>query len=113
MRFIQDQFSTATPIIFPHLIHLSLVAHVDYTKQFLVHDKCNLPRLLELEIVYGPLLKVTNNFINDATSHTCAYLTNLHINKMFVRPENFNRYLPLLQYDRLFRKLDACKQISI
>lgn len=94
----KNKESSTTPIIFPHLLYLGLlgVTHEDYAEQFLVYNQCHLPRLVRFEINYGILVKVTKNFINDATRQTGAQLTNLIIEEMFVRPENFNKYLSLL-----------------
>jgi len=92
----KDEQQSKTPIVFPHLITLSIIGHEDYAEQFLVHNKCHLPRLLNLQIRYETLAMVTNNFTDDSTSLTCAKLTNLTINEPFVRTENFDVYFPLL-----------------
>ena len=102
LRISNDQPQTnrqesTTPIVFPHLILLKIFAsHEDYADQFLVHSKCHLPRLLNLEVGYKSLAIVTNNFTNNATRPTCAQLTSLTLNEPFVRTENFDEYFTLL-----------------
>ena len=87
----------STLIIFPHLIRLNLVnAHVDYAEQLLFDKNTGMPCLVDLCIKYESLAIVTNNFINDAARTTCAKLKRLRIDGLFVRPENFNQYFPLL-----------------
>jgi hypothetical protein len=91
-----DKQQSTTFIMFPHLILLNLYsAHVDYAEQFLIDKNCHLPRLLNLGIKYESIKTVTHNFTNDATRLTCSKLTSLNIDP-FVRPENFDRYFPLL-----------------
>jgi hypothetical protein len=92
-----DKQQSTTCIMFPHLIFLDLyLAHVDYAEQFLIDKNCHLPRLLNLGIKYDLLATVTHNFTNDATRLTCAKVTSLEVYMPFVRPENFDRYFPLL-----------------
>ncbi len=59
-------------------------------------NKISLPRLRELTIEYERLTIVTNNFTNDATRLNCTNLQNIHIEGVFVLPENFHQYFPLL-----------------
>ncbi len=87
----------STLVIFPHLNLLNLVnAHVDYAEQFLFHKNTSMPCLLDLWIRYESLAIVTNNFTNDAARLTCDKLKRLRINDLFVRPEKFHQYFPLL-----------------
>jgi hypothetical protein len=87
----------STLIVFPHLILLNLVnAHVDYAEQFLFHKNTDMPCLLDLCIKYESLAIVTNNFTNDAARLTCAKLKRLRVHDLFVQPENFHQYFPLL-----------------
>ena len=92
----EHQKST-TPIEFPNLIDLNIFdCHVDYAQQFLDHNRCYLPSLLNLDITYQSLATATNNFTNDATRFVCGKLKSLHINEPFVRAQNFDEYFPLL-----------------
>lgn len=90
----QELFGSIT---FPHLIRLQIdTAHIDYAEQFLVEEKCHLPRLLDLSITYESLMTVTNNFTRDSTRLICSKLTFLELTEPFVRPQHFNQYFPLL-----------------
>ncbi len=93
----QQNKQQSSTILFPHLILLDLAtAHVDYAEQFLFNKNTHLPRLLNLSIGYESLAMVTNNFTNDAARLNCAKLTNLDIEKPFVRSKNFHQYFPFL-----------------
>ncbi|CAF3947257.1 unnamed protein product [Rotaria sordida] len=92
-----DKQQSTTFIMFPRVILLDLYfSHVDYAEQFLIDKNCHLPRLLNLGIEYESIKTVTHNFTNNATRLTCSKLTSLNIHEPFVRPENFDRYFPLL-----------------
>jgi hypothetical protein len=94
----QNKQCSSSLITFPHLILLNLIeAHVDYAEQFLVDKNTHLPCLLDLYIKYESLAMVTNNFINDAKRLTCAQLKRLHMDNLFVRPKNFDKYKYLLE----------------
>jgi hypothetical protein len=93
----KEKQQSITSIKFSHLILLNLAnAHVDYAEQFLFDKYCHLPCLLNLYIRYESLAVVTNNFTNDETRRTCGKLTNLRVKEVFVSPENFRQYFPLL-----------------
>jgi hypothetical protein len=93
----KEKQQSTTLITFPHLVGLIVsAAHVDYAEQFLVEQNTHLPYLLNLTIRYKSLAIVTNSFTNNATRLVCAKLTNLEMEEPFVRPENFDRYFPLL-----------------
>jgi hypothetical protein len=84
-------------IIFSHLILLDVdSSHADYAEQFLVDKRCHLPCLLNLNIGYESLVLVTNNFTNDATRLPCSKLISLRLKELFVPPETFEQYFPLL-----------------
>ncbi|CAF4314197.1 unnamed protein product [Rotaria sp. Silwood2] len=88
---------SSTFIKFPHLLRLDLtVAHTTYAIQFLFDKNTSLPRLMHLDIKYKTLATVTEGFTNDAARHTCAQIESLVIPELFVRPENFFSYFPLL-----------------
>ena len=84
---------TNTPIIFPRLRYLGIVScHLDYAKQFLIDEHCQLPRLRILHI-NGPSLKaVTNDFTNAATRLTCSRVKFLGMPEAFDKPEHWYDY---------------------
>jgi hypothetical protein len=93
----KDKQHSSTLITFPYLTLLNLKwGHVDYAEQFLLKKNIHLPRLLNLCIEYKSLVKITNNFVNDATCFNFSKLINLDVCHPFVRPENFHQYFPLL-----------------
>jgi hypothetical protein len=93
----EDKQHSSTLITFPHLKLLDLKwAHVDYAEQLLLKKNAHLPHLLNLCIEYGSLTMITNNFTTDATHFNFGTLKNLDVCQLFVRPENFLKYFPLL-----------------
>ncbi|CAF1672233.1 unnamed protein product, partial [Adineta ricciae] len=75
-----------TLIIFPHLMLLDLVyAHVDYAKQFLLHEKISVPSLTDLRITYESLVTVTDNFTNIVARSACSKIKTLQTDELFVR----------------------------
>jgi hypothetical protein len=93
----KEKQQSRTCLMFTHLILLDIdYAHVDYAEQFLFDKNCHLPCLLNLSIGYESLIRVTNNFNNDAARLTCSKLTSLTVKEQFVPPKNFHQYFPLL-----------------
>ena len=93
----KEKQQSRTCITFAHLIFLHIdSSHVDYAAQFLFDQYCHLPCLLDLVIDYESLLRVTNNFTNDAARVTCSKVTSLRVKEPFVPPKNFHQYFPLL-----------------
>ena len=88
---------TDTPIIFPRLHRLGIHScHMDYARQFLIDEHCQLPRLRHLQISWPLLTSVTNDFTNPATRLTCSRLKFLGIRKEFHPPKHFHDYFSSL-----------------
>ncbi len=84
-------------IVFPHLVTLDLSkSHVDYAGQFLFEKNTRLSRLMKLTIRYETPAIVIRIFTNDVVRLNCFNLHSIHTNELFVRPENFHEYFPLL-----------------
>jgi len=96
-RSQKNKQHSSTLIIFPYLTFLDLdCAHYDYAEQLLMEKYAHLPRLVNLCMKYKSLLKITNNFTNDATQFNFGTLKSLDVCRQFVHPENFHEYFPLL-----------------
>jgi hypothetical protein len=91
------QHSSSTQITFPHLTFLDLgCAHIDYAELFLLEKNMHLPRLSHLSMKYKSLTTITNNLTIDATHFNFSKVKSLRVCELFVRPENFHEYFPLL-----------------
>jgi hypothetical protein len=84
-------------IAFPrfHFLHVTR-AHVDYATQFLVDERCQLPRLQVIEISWSSLMSVTQDCTKAATRLTCSRLKSLCVHEPFVRPACFHQYFSSL-----------------
>jgi hypothetical protein len=97
-KLLSDDYYS--PIVeYPHLISLDLSdANSYYVDQFLNERKTNLPLLTKLNVPYGYLERVTENFTRDETRRNCAKVKHL-IFKDFskVVSDDVYRYFPSLQ----------------
>ena len=93
---LDEHEQTSSAIEYSHLMTLHLImAHVDYTKQFLLDSNIRLPRLNELFVDYANFANVTENFTSDVVHAKCEKLKTI----IFSRPpstieKNVFRYFP-------------------
>ena len=84
-------------ITFPRLevLHLSC-SNVESVRQFLFHRRTQLPLLRELQMGFGELTTVTDNFTSDEARVNCSHVRKLILNECFATPEHFHGYFPLV-----------------
>ena len=89
---------TSSIIEFSHLMILNVtISHTDYAKQFLFDFNTRLPCLNRLQIKYGDLMMVTENFTKNAARANCSKVQHLICDsKPMTYPEHFYLYFPLL-----------------
>ena len=88
-----SQQPSKTPIIFPRLSRLGIQScHLDYAAQFLINERCQLPRFAVLTINWPSLTSVTNDFTNAATRLTCSRVKSVGVPEEPDVPEHFCEY---------------------
>jgi hypothetical protein len=97
MCAMKNKSSGSVLLTFPYLTYLDLArAHYDYIVLFLLQNHAYLPRLSYLRIGEKPLKQITKNFTINSIHFNFSQLKTLIVGRLFVPPENFDVYFPML-----------------